>query len=281
MHRDEYGDDPFLEEDETDVAYDDGFAEAFALGEADYISSNKRHEKDRRAAVRKDTSKIVSSRPRGGRSVQRAALRQLAARQEAIRQAQLSWKKIQLLIIRNWSPSFGAMDAALLAIMGNAYTRYLIQMVNEKLQDPTIAGSEDLISVGARTLISRSHNERGATHREYDTPKQREELTRSVYEGLDVAERVIKMYSSSVGSGETEDWEAMPDLTDDLEAIASADEDDFTSEEVPAGKRGRARAAPGASNGASPSDRRLAAEALRRCAKYLLRMERRLIEAGR
>ena len=106
------------------------------------------------------------------------------------------------------------------------------------------------------------------------TEKQQEAFTRAVYDGLDATEKVIRIVVKASGSGESE---AMPDPIDELEAIASVDQDDFAWEDFPNGEQKRSRR----SGGEQACDPRLAAQFLRQGAKYLLRMERRLVEGRR
>jgi hypothetical protein len=265
MHSDRY-DDPFFEE-EADLAYDDGFAEALDLGEADEISRSKRREKTRREALRKDTGRVVTK----ARRSQNTGDRRHRVRADAARLAALQWdRRYKELIFRFWNPKVrDALDAALLAIMRRAVIYRAVKIAGEKMGDANSV--EDVVAVGARSLVSSAVAE--AVKRSRISAAEGEVLTQRVYDALDTGEKVIRVVVAIV----SREADGIGDMFDDLESLDFDAEDelaweDFADGEVPPRRARAARPA---------DDRRLAAEALRKTAKYLLRIERRLLDAGR
>lgn len=267
MHADPY-DDPFFEE-EADLTYDDGFAEALYLGEADEHSSSKRRETTRRAAMRKDTGRVVA----GARRSQDKGDRRHRVRADAARLAALQWdRRYKELIIRFWNPQVrDALDAALLAVMRRAVIYRAMKIAGEKMGDATSV--EDVVAVGARSLISSGVAE--AVKRSRISAADGEVLTQRVYDALDTGEKVIRI-AVAIVSRETD---GIGDMLDDLESLDFGGEDELAWEDFSDGEVAQRRPRPRAAS--APDDRKIAAAALRKTAKYLLRMERRLLDAGR
>jgi hypothetical protein len=278
MHPDHEADDPFSDMEQPDSVYDDGFGEALDLGEADYASRPKRREKDRRASVRKDTGRIVMSSRRAIDHSERRHRARLAAATLARRH----WKRsIQPLIPGAWERRVGFEPPAwLLAAMASAYVIAAQSVAAKKLEGTNTP--EDAISVGVKALIAAAMAQ-GLRRTGRMKPERQQALTEQIYDGLDAGEKVLTVILKGWGSAESEDWAVADGEASDWEDLEWED----LLEAGGFAERGNGRWTNGEGGRGSQdraaetmTDRRRAAQALRQTAKYLLRMERRLLEPG-
>ncbi len=274
MHPDDFADDPFLdEEDGTDLAYDDGFGEPLFLDEADELSARKGREKTRRGAIRKDTRRVKDSARRGNMAARRNRMRTNAGRL-----AQLRWQETYLPLIQRLWPSFvpAPLTPPLVAVMHNAYLMQVMALVNTKADGVREPG--DAVSLVLRSALAAALSA-AARRSGRIGPKQEQAFATALRDGLKMAEQVIRVAAQE--SDEPEDWECEDwehadggGASDDPGSLEVLDEDweEFDDE---------AARAPRGAAAASSADLRRCAEALRRSARYLLRVERQLMDAGK
>ncbi|MGB5560144.1 MAG: hypothetical protein WBN04_19290 [Paracoccaceae bacterium] len=303
MAPEDFIDDPYLGKDELEQEpeYEDGFGDHSFLGEADYASRPKRHEKTRRAALRVQNPKITRPSKHQPKHDRRQRRRMLAQRLAAQRAQDLWNRRVRKLMIDLWPRHHSTpLNSWLIAIMFREFVQRAVQIASRKIDGPM--GLGDVISIGVRAMIASAATaaaQKSGTVR----PEREEAYTLEVFEKLGLAEKIIKLILKVGGSGESESWEngetdgwdaedatgeswesaaweaeadAFGELEDLAESSAAAWEDESADEMTQPPRRNR----PQPKRLAPANQRRECAHALRQAARYLLRLERRLGQPG-
>lgn len=283
MRPDDPFDDPTGEDDELSLAEGDYLddqsfydEEGFGDGEGDPMSASKRREKTRREALRRVTPKVKSWAGRGmakeRRRIDRRRVETLARRH---------WKlKVKPMLPGSWSFPV-PLSPGLIALVGNLYVQVALSLAAQKAADVT--SPTDVIYLGGRailaTAIMRTKLLRGQI-----SAAEANAYAGRVFAQLEPAEQVLKVVVDRASSGEAEDWDGEEEFAildgEDVED-EGWDGEGWDGETVV--RRGASRAATGAATRApaGASERVRAARALREGARYLLRLERRLMTGGR